>query len=1110
MQLLRGDRGDTSSTSSRSYGGFGASEPRLFEFSERGRSVAPRCIEMSKQHPEEFLNYLQQAWKRDKIYAKENPDSMFDIKAIRVLCQDGKFRPLGNSYIPLPKLHYLRNRYMLEGEPFPFLRLEPPIRAEGGFGQWRCLRAFAKYHDDLDFFLEMLVRIRRTKASTVEFPRRILELYLRIQAECEDSKDPAASQQKVRNTFEKEQLVYVHPIWRPLSECLLEDTCEISSTLSKSPVFPVPSDWDASKSELVSLREFYTQTLRLQNASYRTIVDVLEKRDFDAELDPADLWLTDELYRALDKMRLDLSPDDAADLKLAFAEKAIIAIAPGEAVTWLNAADCTWSPKLENPEINDLSKHYPELHDFFVNFLDVKQNDSGLIFDTLMNVSSLSPDCSRDNTARGLLVAVSQRIPEFGHIFDKERFARSNVFPVSTADGVLLCASTMEFSVADRQNLKEAFTGKLNLLDFDPKTVWMLDNLLVWAGLDSRYLSKHVEDQGPADENFKSIELPYELSSKADQLLRIAVHFKSPRTTTPKATSWLRETLEHSEVRLASGFQSQLIYRSGSAFITAVNPMGGLDIKDTVGFTVYADDENWEILKQTVLPRRLLEWIMTDPETNTVGSVSEQAVSLVRSILNIPVGREHVIPKILDAEGIVDLELLEASPYWRVNSERVPDTTITTKSDKLRSAKTLDDEDDDEPSPAYTQGESYHAREGLADSKTTYATPGTTTYAATTTYGEQTGKVNGMTTKAGDLTKDTKQDALRDRLPISKRGLERRHSEKSAWEEEFVANEATLIDFSGEDDGPVFSCSLRLPSALWSLNSLLPHLLICILTPASSPLTFIFPIKSHNKQHQKRNSIMVGISLTSCPGFAKKFQDDMEREKENPEYLNNPTMQRIISTISKNFAEVTKDMSVLLANNLAVSVQGNLRRMSSSVAAHITLCSAYKTLDLIQWDPRVKRIDYPAWFFLACVYGPDHEELRPYRDYKSEEEQELLFIASSLADRAEPEDETEDEESDTEDHESSAPPPISELKKMENRLANVEAHFLVIRNQLKFQSELIEEGIKAVREMAESLKAEEGQRELSREEAEVEIASYELVARGVKFDDGAVEDEVTE
>lgn len=76
---------------------------------------------------------------------------------------------------------------------------------------------------------------------------------------------------------------------------------------------------------------------------------------------------------------------------------------------------------------------------------------------------------------------------------------------------------------------------------------------------------------------------------------------------------------------------------------------------------------------------------------------------------------------------------------------------------------------------------------------------------------------------------------------------------------------------------------------------------------------------------------------------------------------------------------------------------------------------------------------------------------------------------------------------------------------MEKRLANVEAHFLFIRSQQKLQSELIEEGIKAVREMTKSLKAEN---ELSREEAEAEIASYELVHRGVNSVDGVVEDEV--
>jgi len=74
---------------------------------------------------------------------------------------------------------------------------------------------------------------------------------------------------------------------------------------------------------------------------------------------------------------------------------------------------------------------------------------------------------------------------------------------------------------------------------------------------------------------------------------------------------------------------------------------------------------------------------------------------------------------------------------------------------------------------------------------------------------------------------------------------------------------------------------------------------------------------------------------------------------------------------------------------------------------------------------------------------------------------------------------------------------------MEKRLANVEAHFLFIRSQQKLQSELIEKGIKAIREMAKSLKAES---EMSQEEMEAEIASYELVHHGVNSD--AVEDKV--
>ncbi|SCO80917.1 uncharacterized protein FRV6_05130 [Fusarium oxysporum] len=171
-------------------------------------------------------------------------------------------------------------------------------------------------------------------------------------------------------------------------------------------------------------------------------------------------------------------------------------------------------------------------------------------------------------------------------------------------------------------------------------------------------------------------------------------------------------------------------------------------------------------------------------------------------------------------------------------------------------------------------------------------------------------------------------------------------------------------------------------------------------------------------------------------------------------------MQKVISKLKENFDKAAKDMSVLLANNLASFVWYELTNLSSSVVAHITLCSVYNMVLSSFWE-----VELPADKII-------------YPSNKSEEKQELLFIASSLDDRVEPEDEPEDEQSDSDDlaiartTESSVPTHTSERAKMESRLAGMEAHFLFIRSQQKRQSELIEEGIQTIREMTKSLKAE--------------------------------------
>lgn len=122
---------------------------------------------------------------------------------------------------------------------------------------------------------------------------------------------------------------------------------------------------------------------------------------------------------------------------------------------------------------------------------------------------------------------------------------------------------------------------------------------------------------------------------------------------------------------------------------------------------------------------------------------------------------------------------------------------------------------------------------------------------------------------------------------------------------------------------------------------------------------------------------MLGSFLMSCPGAADDFQGDMDRYQKSVEHQS-PGMQKVISRIKENFAKVTKDMSVFLANNLARYVRFEIRSLSTSVVAHITLCSVYGAT--LAEAPGSNRINYPAWFFLACVYGPDHKKLRPYRD----------------------------------------------------------------------------------------------------------------------------------
>jgi hypothetical protein len=173
--------------------------PRIFD----GNSTTTSRVvqQYARKYPAGFLDFLQVAWERDGAEALKNPSLISELKATQVLCEGGEKRPLSETYLPSRELVFIHRRYMVEDESFPFIKFPGPLTPDEVHGRW----AFLQLHlgvgakDSLDFYLEILISIcRQSGRSVLEFPRRILDLYRRIDDVCAASDNEAETRDKVR------------------------------------------------------------------------------------------------------------------------------------------------------------------------------------------------------------------------------------------------------------------------------------------------------------------------------------------------------------------------------------------------------------------------------------------------------------------------------------------------------------------------------------------------------------------------------------------------------------------------------------------------------------------------------------------------------------------------------------------------------------------------------------------------------------------------------------------------------------------------------------------------------------------------------------------------
>ncbi|KPM37810.1 hypothetical protein AK830_g8763 [Neonectria ditissima] len=630
-----------------------------------GVSAAFRYIEANR--PEKLLGALQHHWALEEATIIGSPELLDELCAMEVPCKGNDFYPisevLATTYLPLPELERKAARYT-EGEKFMFLDLGEDVTSGSYQPKWGFLvdHLCVGDQDDFEFYLNILKTIRyNNTAPSVSRSSRILDLYETIYSRCRESEDPLAAQ-AVREAFENDHLVFTPgtgsrpAVWAAPNKCLWDALENVQTAYPLEHLYR--TGFGRSQEDLEVLGQFFKATLKTPDCSWKTYLNELRhlkltgNEDFD--------WIY-KLYSCLETTSLGLSEQDDEQLRNAFLKERLVYASFGNSSGWYSIAQCLWSSATQIQGRIPLNDLYPDLETFFVGSLGVQELTIQMAYEELREMGTREPAPS--------VAKVKETIWAFNSLLDSEGFfngaqdiVSGRIFPVRYPDGsVMLQTSRTQFAIADRKALREIFRPRAKLLDFSLDEVRRLKPFLEWLDIESRYLSAMVREISTVSGG-RMDRLRYpdrEIRQKAHAFFRVAVHFNSPRAADHSLA--LYKVLLGTEVYETDGISSELhLSQDGHDMVHSQN-QSELHLRESGNvLKVYVphDPKEQGFCYFSTLPRRFLEWMMTNPGTLFTKDAGSRAAHVVTSILNAPMIN---VAQILEAEGIIDVEVPEES-----------------------------------------------------------------------------------------------------------------------------------------------------------------------------------------------------------------------------------------------------------------------------------------------------------------------------------------------------------------------------------------------------------------------------------------------------------------
>ncbi|KAF4212811.1 hypothetical protein CNMCM5878_000675 [Aspergillus fumigatiaffinis] len=615
--------------------------------------LSEECLYLARSCQEKFLSFLLRYWPFEGAYIANNPDLAKALLNIEVLCENGRAYPLGKTYVRTAQFEYA-DGFLREGEFFPWLKLDH-FSEEAGFSDIGVLTTalgFGRPKSDLEFYLTILQFVsdgNREKNKVLD-ASRIFDLYSRIENRYHESVTVKISREMIVSAFKAQRLIYVPGYdsgdanWAFPDECLWDAPGYMRSS------YPLKSQYhDCTKGKYIGA--LFHSILKIRDAGIDDFLLELDERGLE---DSMDYGLAKDLYQELDERRSRMDDATVKKIREYFEEEQLIYYESDDEKTWYSPSECLWSTVTDIKGMIALNDAYEDLDGFFTELIGVRTLTLQMVHDKLVEQGSRKLSAEEVKQTIWLLNSYMQNENDLP---SPRQVLRAKVFPVRYPTGsVELCSSAVDFAIADRKHLLDYFSNKAKFLDFNVNEIARLEPFLLWTGLDRRYLSSLIKEISTVrGDSYKSLtSSDRNIARKAYGLLRIAVHFKSPRLKTGEQS--LYEMLRNIDIRETDGISSELHLNQDGKDIMVEIRQSELHFQEyKSGLTIYVprNEEAQYLCFLDRIPRALMEWIMTEPATGICEPFNDKALNVLSKVLR---AETKYIGMTLDRDGIMSVE----------------------------------------------------------------------------------------------------------------------------------------------------------------------------------------------------------------------------------------------------------------------------------------------------------------------------------------------------------------------------------------------------------------------------------------------------------------------